>query len=298
MQLFNTFHIPAIAFIYVLTFSVELLLLYPLFAYFKWQLMQRAGMSAEDCKLVFSNRSRYFDLETLVERYGDRKLRMIDGLSRKLLHIVAGVWQLVILNYVVKDTETALIATLFYQMLVLLLSIVSYSSNKIFGLAGFMYGASSRIRDGIYGRKNLFAARCAFLNLFPLAIIDQMAKNSVEDPRNLVLFSFFVFLPLTVGDALGELIGTTWGKQKLRVWGIGQINRKSWLGTAAVFLGSLVPLLAVVSLHNLGLLWYALALSVSLLTTAIELAAPRGTDNFFIPVGNAALCLVFVILFL
>lgn len=260
--------------------------------------MSYIGMTKGDRTLVFSNRTRYFDLDYFVERYGDQKLRVVDGLSRKLLHIVAGFWQLMILHLVVRDTEAALIATLTYQIFVLMLSSISYRSNKILGLAGVMYGASSRIRDGIYGRKNLFAARCAFLNLIPLALIDHIARNSVADPSTLVVFSFFVFLPLTIGDAMGEVVGSTWGKQKLKVWGIGEINRKSVLGTAAVFFGSLVPLLLVDAFNQLPWPWWLLALAVSTLTTLIELFAPRGTDNFFIPVGNATVCLTFVFCFL
>lgn len=291
-------HLLTIASVYLVIFGVELLVLYPLFACFKWMLMSYIGMTKGDRTLVFSNRTRYFDLDYFVERYGDQKLRVVDGLSRKLLHIVAGFWQLMILHLVVKDTEAALIATLTYQIFVLMLSSISYRSNKILGLAGVMYGASSRIRDGIYGRKNLFAARCAFLNLIPLALIDHIARNSVADPSTLVVFSFFVFLPLTIGDAMGEVVGSTWGKQKLKVWGIGEINRKSVLGTAAVFFGSLVPLLLVDAFNQLPWPWWLLALAVSTLTTLIELFAPRGTDNFFIPVGNATVCLTFVFCFL
>ena len=291
-------HLPTIASVYLVIFGVELLVLYPLLACFKWILMSYIGMTKGDRTLLFSIRTRYFDLDYFVERYGDKKLRVVDGLSRKLLHIVAGFWQLMILHLVVKDTEAALIATLTYQIFVLMLSSISYRSNKILGLAGVMYGASSRIRDGIYGRKNLFAARCAFLNLIPLALIDHIARNSVADPSTLVVFSFFVFLPLTIGDAMGELVGSTWGKQKLKVWGIGEINRKSVLGTAAVFFGSLVPLLLVDAFNQLPWPWWLLALAVSTLTTLIELFAPRGTDNFFIPVGNATVCLTFVFCFL
>lgn len=289
---------PKIILVYLGIFGIELAVLYPLFACFKWRLMSLIGISRKERLEIFSSRDRYFNLDYYIQQYGDRRLRIVDGLSRKLLHIIAGFWQLAILNLVVKDTETALIATLAYQVFILCISLVTYSSNKPFGLAWLLYGASSRIRDGIYGRKNLLVARCAFLNLLPLAIIDQLARSSVADPASLILFSFFVFLPLTLGDALGELIGSTWGKQKIKVWGIGEINRKSQLGTLAVFLGGLVPLLLVAYLNQLEPAWYLLALAVSTFTASIELVAPRGTDNFFIPVGNATLCLVFVQLFL
>lgn len=289
--------IPQVFLIYAVIFGIELLVLYPLFACFKWKLLSTIGIPRQERAQIFSSRRRYFDLDYYIQAYGDRPLRIVDGLSRKLLHIVAGFWQLAILNLVVKDTETALLATLAYQIFMLGLSLFTYASNKSFGLAWLLYGASSRVRDGVYGRKNLLVARCAFLNLLPLAIIDQVARGSVADPTSLVLFSFFVFLPLTIGDALGELVGSTWGKQKIRVWGIGEINRKSKLGTLAVFLGALVPLLLVAQFNQLDPAWYGLALSVSALTTGIELIAPRGTDNFFIPVGNATLCLLFVRLF-
>jgi dolichol kinase len=118
--------------------------------------------------------------------------------------------------------------------------------------------------------------------------------NIFANSHNLLFFPAFVFLPLTIGDALGEIIGTIWGKQKLRVWGIGQINRKSLLGTMAVFLGSLLPLMFIVVSASLSLKWWVLCFCVAITTTVIELIAPRSTDNFFIPVGNALVCLIFV----
>ncbi|MEM8805647.1 MAG: hypothetical protein AAGF01_06430 [Cyanobacteria bacterium P01_G01_bin.38] len=282
--------------IYCFAFGLDLLLLYPIFAVFKWRMLQQLGMPNSERQLIFSNRKRDFDLDYFIDQYGDRNLRLVDGLSRKLLHITAGVWQLLILNLLIKDTHIALQATLIYQISMVILSGISYSSNKLFGLAGLLYGASSRIRDGHLGRKNLFVARLSFLNLLPLALIDIFARQHVINQDGLVIFSFFVFLPLTIGDALGEMIGTIWGKQKLRVWGIGQINRKSLLGTASVFWGSLIPLLLIVAIQGLPLAWWGLCFAIATVTTIVELAAPRGTDNFFIPVGNALICLTFIIL--
>lgn len=283
--------------IYCLAFGVELFVFYPLFSCFKWLLLRRIGMPLAERKLVFSNRRKNFDLSYFIERYGDRRLRIVDGIPRKLGHIVKGLWQISIFSFFIKDTDIALPATLTYQIVLILLIVMSYSSNKIFGLAGILYGASNRIRDGIYGRKNLFVVHLAFLNLLPLYFIETIARNNIDSSTSLVLFPSFVFLPLTVGDALGELIGTTWGKQKLQVWGIGEINRKSVLGTASVFLGSLLPLILIAATNGLSLPWWLLGLCVAITTTTIELIAPRGTDNFFIPLGNALVCLVFVTLF-
>ncbi len=290
----NSFFFDHKAPTYLIALILEVIILYPLFGFFKWSLLSRMKMPLTERKLIFSNRRKYFELKYFINRYGDRNLRIVDGLSRKLLHIATGLWQLAILNLLIKDTYVAFKVTLTYQITMVFLSIVSYSSNKIIGLAGLLYGASSRIRDGVYGRKNLLVARLSFLNLLPLMFIDSLARNQVSDPINLVFFSFFIFLPLTIGDALGEIIGTIWGKQKLHVWGVGEINRKSLLGTASVFLGSLLPLLLIVFFNGLPWSWWLMCLSIAIITTIVELISPRGTDNFFIPLGNALVCLIFV----
>lgn len=280
--------------IYAMAFSFEFFIIFPLLSYFKWFLLRRTGMPLAERRLIFSNRKKNFDLEYFIDRYGDRNLRIIDGLPRKSLHVIGGFWYFFILTYIVKDTHVAFVATLTYQIILLFLSIISYSSNRIFGLAGILYGSSNRIRDGIYGRANLLVVQLAFLNLLPLRWIESIGRNHVLNHDNLLLFPAFVFLPLTIGDALGEIIGTIWGKQKLRVWGIGQINRKSVLGTMAVFLGSLLPLIFIVISASLSLEWWFLCFCIAIATTVIELIAPRSTDNFFIPIGNALVCLVFV----
>ena len=293
----NVFDLNYKILIYCGAYLIEFFILYPSFASFKWILLRRIGMNSVECKSVFSNRKSNFYLSSLIAKYGDRQLRIVDGLPRKLSHFAVGFWQMFIFNFFIQDTYIGMIGTLSYQIILLFLYIVSYSSNKIFGLSGILYGSDARIRDGIYGRKNALVVKFSFLNLLPLYFIEYMARDNLANSANLLLFPSFVFLPLTIGDALGEIIGTTWGKQKLRVWGIGEINRKSVLGTTSVFLGSLLPLIWLVAFKGLSLPWWLLCLAVAIATMAIELIAPRGTDNFFIPLGNALVCLVFVNVF-
>ncbi|MDJ0674894.1 MAG: hypothetical protein QNJ36_05875 [Calothrix sp. MO_167.B42] len=251
-------------------------------------------MPLAERRLIFSNRKKHFDLKYFVDRYSDRNLRIVDGLSRKLLHISTGCWRLLIFNLLIQDTQVSLKVTLLFQVIAVSLFIISYPSNKIFGLAGILYGATSRIRDGIYGRKNIFMAQLSFLSLFPLSLLESAAINNLADSSYLLLFPSLIFFPITIGDALGEIIGTIWGKQKLRVWGVGEINRKSLLGTFSVFMGSLLPLLLIVFFNGLPWEWWLMCLSIALTTTIVELIAPRGTDNFCIPLGNALVCLIFV----
>lgn len=273
---------------------IELMIFYPLLALFKWSLLGYLNIPLAERRLIFSNRKQDFDLKYFVDKYGDKKLRIVDGLSRKLLHIVTGCWRLAILNLVIKDTQISFKVTVIFQVIAVCLFMISYSSNKVFGLAGIIYGATSRIRDGIYGRKNIFVAQFSFLSLFPLILLEDFAINGLADVSYLLLLPSLIFLPITIGDALGEIIGTIWGKQKLRVWGIGEINRKSLLGTGSVFVGSLVPLLLVVFFNALPWQWWLMCFSIACMTTLVELVAPRGTDNFCIPLGNALVCLFFI----
>lgn len=290
----NSFFLNYKVLAYLIALVLELIILYPLFASFKWSLLGCLKMPLAERKIIFSNRKINFDLKYFIDKYGDRNLRIVDGLSRKLLHIATGCWRLLVLNLVIKDTQVSLKVTLFFQVIAVFLFIVSYSSNNIFGLAGILYGATSRIRDGIYGRKNIFVAQFSFLCLLPLALLEKFAINNLADSSYMLLFPSLIFLPITIGDALGEIIGTIWGKQKLRVWGIGEINRKSLLGTGSVFLGSLFPLLLIVFFNALPWQWWLMCLSIAIATTIVELVAPRGTDNFCIPVGNALICLIFI----
>ena len=291
---FNSFFFNYKVIAYLIALVLELIILYPLFAFFKWHLLGYLKMPIAERRIVFSNRRKHFDLKYFIEQYGDRNLRIVDGMSRKLLHIATGCWRLLIFNLIVKDTQISLKVTLLFQVIAVFLFIISYSSNKIFGLAGILYGATSRIRDGIYGRKNIFIAQFSFLSLVPLFFLEKSAINNLADSSYLLLFPSLIFFPITIGDALGEIIGTIWGKQKLRVWGIGEINRKSLLGTTSVFLGSLFPIWLIVFFNSLPWQWWLMCLSIAIATTIVELVAPRGTDNFCIPVGNALTCLVFI----
>ena len=88
-------------------------------------------------------------------------------------------------------------------------------------------------------------------------------------------------------------MGQLFGKQKLRVWGIGEVNRKSVAGTWACFLGSLAIGLWLVHANGLGPAWVGLAVAISLSNTFFELLSPRGTDDFTMASANALLCWAF-----
>jgi dolichol kinase len=113
--------------------------------------------------------------------------------------------------------------------------------------------------------------------------------------RYAALFAF-IWISYQVADTAAEVVGCTLGRQTLRVWGIGQVNRKSVAGTWACFLGSLGACLVIIWANDLPLPWLGLALAVSVSNTACELWSPRGTDDFAMPTANALLCWAFGLL--
>ena len=104
---------------------------------------------------------------------------------------------------------------------------------------------------------------------------------------------FLMFLPVAFGDAMGEIIGSFYGKRKFAVKCFGEVNKKSLEGCAAVFifsLGATILSTFVVWPDELTMQWEMLPpICVATLSTLTETIAFRSTDNFLIPVCNAIL---------
>jgi dolichol kinase len=96
-----------------------------------------------------------------------------------------------------------------------------------------------------------------------------------------------------VADATAEIVGSLFGKQRLRVWGIGDVNRKSVEGTVGAFLATLIFCLAIVTANNLGTPWLVLSLIIAASNCLLELYSPRGTDDFTMATSNALICWAF-----
>jgi len=96
-----------------------------------------------------------------------------------------------------------------------------------------------------------------------------------------------------VTDTMSEVGGALFGKQTLRVWGIGDVNRKSIGGTVTGFVAAFVLCLWIVVGQGLPAPWIGLAIAITIASTLTELFSPRGTDDFFMATANALICLAF-----
>lgn len=92
------------------------------------------------------------------------------------------------------------------------------------------------------------------------------------------------FLVTGLGDAVGEPVGTRWGKHRYRViTATSTISHRSYEGSLAVFIASLICLVVAVAMSP-ALAWspslfYFVPL-VALLCAAVEAVSPHGWDNF------------------
>lgn len=259
------------------------------FFVFKNYLLKKAGLTARERVGVYSNRkNNHFSLAELNRKYGEHTLRKIDAIARKGVHVFLMLTTIVaILTLGISMVENFVIMVTYRAIVIIIFSYVLKKEKPKF-LERLFFTQSPRIEDGKLARKNLAYARfTTFAQLFVLPFLLIWAHYSNLDYQTASIVVYMIYIPLSLGDAAAELIGAFFGKQKIEVSGIGEINRKSFAGTFAVFYVSFIGLSIAIYLNQAAASFYLLALVISLVSMLVEIKAPRGTDNFFIPVCNS-----------
>jgi len=261
-------------------------------------LRKLAGFSKAEVAEVFRSRLQEpFDLKALLARHSERRVRIADMIGRRGRFMTLG---LAAFSYIYARVASAptpeflylgLQESLFDAIVYSWLMLGLYYSDGFLGRMA--YGAQTRIMDGTLGRANCLVITMLW-SVFKFIMVPlgfQLA--AVFPPATYATLFAFVWLSYLIGDGTAEIVGQLFGTQKLRVWGIGEVNRKSVAGTWGCFLGSLALCLWLVHANGLGPAWVGLAVAVSLSNTAFELFSPRGTDDFTMATANALLCWAF-----
>ena len=262
----------------------------------RWLLLRHAaGFSRQELAAVFRSRmNEPFDLAPFLASHSERLIRVIDMAGRRGRFITLGfVYFLFVHNNITANPDSQHFITGLQQGLVdavafCWITLAAYYSDGFFGRV--VLGAQARLMDGSLARAN-----CLLIGTLWSAFKFVMVPIGIQltarfPPQTYAALFAFIWITYQASDALSEIVGSLLGKQKLRVWGIGDVNRKSVAGTWACFLGSLAVCLWIISIHHLPLPWYGLALVVSVSNTAFELFSPRGTDDFTMATANALLC--------
>jgi hypothetical protein len=253
------------------------------------------GLSRDELTANFASRmDTPFDLQALLARYSERRIRIVDMITRRgrtVPPLLAGFIYFYFHISRNPGPESLALGIQDNFLDAIVLSAVLLGAYRSSGFVGrVFYGAHARVMDGRLARANVLLIGTMW-TVFKFVMIPLGLQLAAVFPAETYAALFvFIWVTYIVGDALSEIVGSLVGRQKLRVLGIGDVNRKSVAGTWACFLGSLAVCVAVVLGCQLPASWLALAVTVALVNTLMELFSPRGTDDFTMATANALVC--------
>jgi len=260
----------------------------------KWLLLARTGMSREDMQLVFGNRLQGFELEDILSRSPEKALRIIDMAGRRIRTVLFGfvgfaaVYIQVRLDPTPESLQAGLQIGLLDSIVLSWWMIVAFRSSGVIG--HIAYGAHSRALDGIQGRANVLCIMTLW-NAFRFVMVPiGVQLGRTYPPETYAVVWAFIWLAYLTADSSSEIFGSIFGKHGIRVWGLGDMNRKSWAGVMAAFLAPFLLNILITYSNGLSPAWYGLAITIAAVNPFVELYSPRGTDDFTMATVNALIC--------
>lgn len=259
------------------------------------------GFSVEERRQAFSSRMDVpFEVAALTARHSERRIRIADMIGRRGRFITLASAGFFYMYLTLVSEPSANFATLFLADNLF----DAIATNWIFlgffyangHIAAAFYGPQSRVMDGVLARANCLLITTLWTAFKFVMVPIGAALAALFPPAQFALLFALIWGSYIVVDALAEIGGSLFGRQRIRVWGIGDINRKSVEGAVTGLVGGLVFCLALVASQGLPAPWYALAVVIPITSTLLELFSPRGTDDFTMGTANALLCLAFGLL--
>lgn len=265
----------------------------------KGSLLKRfVGFTKEERRRAFESRmDKPFDVSDFTSRYSERRIRIVDMIGRRGRFGIMAMSGFFFFFLSVKDGDPNAFGGPFMRnnLLEAVLSswlfIAFFHANNF--IARAMYGPQSRVMDGVLARANCLLISTLWLAFKFVFVPLGAALGRIYPPETFAVVFALIWGTYIVGDAAAEVVGSLWGAQKIRVWGMGDVNRKSIAGTVANFAAALALGVTVVLVKGLPMPWLGLALAVAVSNTLLELYSPRGTDDFTMAIGNALVCLAF-----
>jgi len=256
------------------------------------------GMSREDRRAAFSSRmSQPFELNAILRKYSERRIRIADMIGRRGRFITLAGAMCFIFYAQLAAGKSDNFATAFTSQSLFDQVVANWVFLACFYVNGFvgatLYGAQTRIMDGTLARANCMSIVTLWA-LFKFVLIPIGAELATLYPREQFALLFaLIWATYIVVDTFAEVGGSLYGTMKIRVRGVGDVNRKSYAGTVTGLVAGLVCSVGIVLLNGLSGAYIALAVTVAVASTALELFSPRGTDDFTMATGNALICWAF-----
>lgn len=255
-----------------------------------------AGFSKEERRQAFSSRMDPpgFDVAEFVARHSERRIRIIDMIGRRGRFITLAMAGFFYLYFHVAGEPRPDFATLFLAenlfdaVATSWIFLAFYYGNG--RVAAAFYGPQSRIMDGVLARANCLLIATLWMAFKFIMVPVGLQLAGTFPPEQFAALFAMIWGSYLAADAFSEIGGALYGRQTLRVWGIGDVNRKSVGGTVTGFAASLALCVWVVLANGLPAPWLALAVVISMSNTILELFSPRGTDDFTMATANALIC--------
>jgi len=257
------------------------------------------GFTKDERRDAFSSRmDRPYEVGALTAKYSERRIRIADMIGRRgrfAFLASAGLYGLytqVLANPQPNFAVGFAGDNLFEGVLGSWIFLGMFYVNGFLGAT--FYGPQSRVMDGYLGRANCLLITTLW-TAFKFIMVPLSLKLAALYPRQQFAVVFgLIWLSYIATDAFAEIFGSLFGKQSIKVWGVGDVNRKSVVGVVAGFAGALAVNLALIGTNGLMVgPWIGLAIVIALSNCLVELYSPRGTDDFTMATTNALICLAF-----
>jgi len=256
------------------------------------------GFTKEERRAAFSSRMQEpYDVAALTARYSERRIRIVDMIGRRGRFITLQLSGLFYLYRLIAEKRDPNFMNAFQQdnladaVILNWVALALFHSNGL--LARAFWGAQSRVMDGELARANCLLITMLW-SLFKFVMVPLGARLSILfSPEQFAAVFVLTWGAYTAADAASEIFGSLFGRQTIRVSGVGDVNRKSLVGTLAGFACALSLGVWVVGAQGLSPSWYGLALVIATSSALVELYSPRGTDDFTIATSNALWCWAF-----
>lgn len=253
-----------------------------------------AGFSREERRQAFSSRmDAPYDVAGLVAKHSERRIRIVDMIGRRgrFITLAATGFYFLYLRVLENPSPGSITAglgdNLFDALLTNWIFIAFYYASGF--LAAAFYGPQSRVMDGVLARANCLLITTLWV-AFKFVLVPIGAQlATVFPPQQFAPVFALIWGSYIAADAFAEIGGALFGKQTIRVRGIGDVNRKSVGGTVTGFVAALALCLLVVFAHGLPAPWIGLAVVIAVSNSVLELFSPRGTDDFMMATANALL---------
>lgn len=216
----------------------------PVVHFLKVPVFKCAGFRDESIVLARGRRDTWTadTVHGFINEYGERRVKILDVLSRRLSALMAALLNAVMLvnlndEGLIGMKSRAVQGFVIYGIPIAVCALLLRADDVAFFAPYFF--APARIRDGTMGRINLIMVYTSGLACNPTAMLLLTALPERTSAGHATPYSVLVLLltlTFPIADMMSEVVGGFFGRLEFNVYGFGDINKKTVEGVIACWL--------------------------------------------------------------